>query len=117
MKITYSKYQTIHRWTRRNFTKSGVCENCKIEKRTEWSNKSGNYIMGDRRDWQELCKSCHYRYDVDILGMMSMKEKGRNGGLKKNPKKGFASLRPEKRKEIASRGGSKSKRGRAVKKV
>jgi hypothetical protein len=51
-----------HDWIRFNFTKTGVCEHCKETKRTDWSNKDHKYSR-ERDEWQELCRSCHQKYD------------------------------------------------------
>lgn len=52
----------IHCWIRDNFAKTGVCESCKEYKRTDWSNKDHKYKR-ERNEWQELCRSCHQKYD------------------------------------------------------
>ena len=105
--LSKTEYNTIHVWNLRHWKKTGICEHCKEQKKTDWSSKSGNYIKGDKRDWQELCKKCHYKYDVEVLGRVSMVETGRLGGLKSRGG-GFAD------RELASRagrlGGLKSRR-------
>ena len=55
-------YRNCHAWVRRNYEKTGFCEHCGLEKRTEWSNKDHKYKRV-RKDWQELCRSCHIKYD------------------------------------------------------
>lgn len=65
--LNSTEYNTIHQHNLRWWTKNSICEHCKEEKRTEWSNKSGLYNT-EREDWQELCKKCHVKYDRDILG-------------------------------------------------
>lgn len=51
-----------HDWARNNFKKTGVCEMCGQEKKTDWSNKKHDY-QRDRDGWQELCRGCHQKYD------------------------------------------------------
>lgn len=52
-----------HAYVRRNFRKNGVCEMCGERKTTQWSNKTHTYKRLDRSNWQELCISCHSKYD------------------------------------------------------
>ncbi len=61
-RIDRREYFRLHKWVARNFKKSGICEFCYKESKTEWSNKSGFYAR-DRIDWQELCHTCHVRWD------------------------------------------------------
>jgi len=56
----------MHGWMARNWRKSGICEHCNNHKKTDWANKTGKYIRGDRNDWLELCRSCHTTYDGKI---------------------------------------------------
>ena len=55
-------YNTIHRWLRKHFPKTGRCEHCGLDKKTDWANRSGDYRR-DRDDYLELCRSCHVKYD------------------------------------------------------
>lgn len=55
-------YEELHRWVRRNKTKTGTCEHCGEEKHTEWANRSHEYRR-DLDDWLELCQPCHGKYD------------------------------------------------------
>lgn len=57
-------YSSLHRWLRKNYQKTGVCENCLQKKKTEWSNKTGELIR-PRSNWQELCHDCHVEYDME----------------------------------------------------
>jgi len=52
-----------HMWIRRNWPKTGICERCHKEAKTDWSNNSGKYLREDRSDWEELCRSCHVKKD------------------------------------------------------
>lgn len=54
---------SIHCWIRDNFLKKYVCEFCKKECKTDWSNKDHLYKR-IRSDWQELCRKCHMQYDT-----------------------------------------------------
>lgn len=113
-KLSKREYNTIHKFIGRRFDKTGVCEFCKHKKRTEWSNRTGNYKL-NRMDWQELCKSCHYRYDVDILGRRTYEDIG--GALGRSNKgatgkRGFA-FNPQLAKQAGAKGGKISRRGKA----
>ena len=59
----------VHKWIRSLFGIAKKCELCgRVRKKTEgknkfeWSNKSGQYLR-DTKDWWQLCKPCHTRYD------------------------------------------------------
>lgn len=53
-------YKAIHEWLRRNFTKTGVCEECGIEAMTQWSFlKHPEKHTRERSDYRELCPKCH----------------------------------------------------------
>lgn len=58
--------QAIHGWMLRNWVKTNICEHCKLKKKTDWANKTGKYIRGDKEDWLELCRSCHTTYDDKV---------------------------------------------------
>lgn len=87
MKLTKQEYNTIHVWVLRHYDKTGVCEHCLKNMKTEWSNISGLYDRDNRDDWQELCKSCHYKYDVNNLGRITYQEAGRLVGKSYDPSK------------------------------
>lgn len=56
-------YHALHTWLYRNFEKSGICQHCNADnKRSEWANISKQYKK-DIKDFIELCKPCHERYD------------------------------------------------------
>ena len=57
-----NSYINVHAWVRKNFVKKGICKHCGLLKKTELSNKSGEYLK-DLSDWQELCTPCHRKYD------------------------------------------------------
>ena len=100
-KLSNTEYRVLHLWVQRHKTKTGICEHCKLQKKTEWSNKSGRYLKV-LIDWQELCKKCHYRYDVDVLGKQAY-----GGPDKKN------SFNSDTAKVAGAKGGRLGKRGLA----
>lgn len=57
-------YATVHKWVYKINGKATVCEKCRTKnaKTYEWSNKSGLYKQ-DLKDWWQLCKRCHHKYD------------------------------------------------------
>lgn len=57
-------YRGIHSWVVRNWGKASQCESCSTTeaKVYDWSNKTGQLIR-DRENWQEMCRSCHQKYD------------------------------------------------------
>jgi hypothetical protein len=72
-------YNYAHAWSRRHLTKKGQCGFCEKEGKTEWSNKDHKYIMKPEL-WQELCRKCHYEYDVKYLNRRTYEEVGRENG-------------------------------------
>lgn len=52
----------IHRWINRNFPRLNICSACKKKGSTDYSNKYHTYKRLIE-DWQELCRSCHQKYD------------------------------------------------------
>lgn len=80
-------YRNIHNWVTNNFGKAIKCEHCGLDKPKKekqrtfcWSNKSGEYKR-DRKDWQQLCYSCHKKYDIERLGLIPWNK----GNIKKKP--------------------------------
>ncbi len=59
-------YQAIHIWIRSHFEKTGVCEECHKERATEWANQGT--LSRERKDWRELCISCHRTADNRARG-------------------------------------------------
>ena len=58
-------YSGSHHWMKRRFGEPLQCEYCGVkntEKRIYWSNKDHQYKR-ERKDWQQLCHSCHNKYD------------------------------------------------------
>lgn len=69
--ISKKEYNTIHQWRLRNYKKTGVCEHCGETAKTQWANKTGNYLRDDNDDWLELCARCHG--DFDKRGMFTVR--------------------------------------------
>ena len=61
-----ARYETKHQWVYYHYGKAKICENkeCKYKnpKKYHWANISGKYKR-DRKDWIQLCPSCHKRMD------------------------------------------------------
>lgn len=70
-------YTAIHKWLSYHYKKTGICEGCgkntnidpqkkrRKRPRTQWANVSGKYLR-DRKDFKELCLSCHSKMHSDI---------------------------------------------------
>jgi hypothetical protein len=57
-------YSAIHHWLKRNHGKAGYCESCLGEsKRYEWALKKGYEYEKKRKNFWQLCTSCHHSYD------------------------------------------------------
>ncbi len=54
--------RSIHSWIQTHFERKNVCEHCNQNKKTDWSHKTHKYSR-NREEWQELCRSCHQKYD------------------------------------------------------
>lgn len=60
-------YHGMHGWHLKNWVKSGICEHCKLIKKTDWAQKKGQpLVRGDKTKWLELCRSCHTTYDGKV---------------------------------------------------
>jgi hypothetical protein len=70
-------YQELHRWVRRSKTKTGTCEHCGENRKTQWANKSHEYKR-DLDDWLELCQPCHGKYDSGEARGSATRKYGRN---------------------------------------
>lgn len=56
-------YAALHDWVDRHAGRACKCKHCgKADGRIEWANKSHEYKR-DLKDWIQLCKSCHAKYD------------------------------------------------------
>lgn len=59
-----AEYQRVHKWIRKQMGKASRCDfNISHTGRFHWSNISGKYLY-DLTDWQQLCPSCHKKYDM-----------------------------------------------------
>mgnify|MGYP000256379914 CR=1 FL=1 len=96
------EYKSVHNWIKVRMKKNKRCEHCFREGFTHYSNKTGKYLR-DVRDWQELCPKCHYKYDVEVLGLPPMLERGKNANHK-GQQGGFAKLTLEERKAVSRKG-------------
>ena len=56
-------YNSIHKWVQNNFKKTGCCELCCKKIKTEWANIDHNYNRQNKKDWKELCRNCHTKFD------------------------------------------------------
>ena len=56
-------YHIMHKWINKYWKRINKCEICGKEGRTQWSNKDHTYKRSQREDWQELCVSCHRKWD------------------------------------------------------
>lgn len=57
-------YCKLHGWLRCMYRKNGVCDKCgSSDKVTEFSLIHGRLYTVNRKDYRELCKSCHMNYD------------------------------------------------------
>lgn len=58
-----AKIKAIHMWIYKHYGLATKCEKCGIKNsKYEWSNISRTYKR-DMSDWQQLCVSCHRKYD------------------------------------------------------
>lgn len=58
-------YHALHDWIRDNYGRPTKCENKTCPRTSssyQWSNVSGQYKR-HKEDWQQLCASCHKKYD------------------------------------------------------
>lgn len=64
IEIDYS-YHAIHTWLWRNHRqdKTGYCNHCGSKRRTEWAKRIDRAYSRGIKDYIELCKPCHERYD------------------------------------------------------
>lgn len=58
-------------------SKCEICNGTNKSKRFEWSNTPHTYTL-ERKDWRELCATCHRRYDRATFGVRTW-----NKGLRK----------------------------------
>lgn len=56
-------YSTIHKYLASHYVKDGICISCGPARRTEWALLHGREHSRNIDDYQEMCHSCHMRYD------------------------------------------------------
>lgn len=64
--ITKGTYNGYHRWIGRHYGKADHCENPECEGRSktyEWALIKDREYSKDRKDYIQLCKICHCKYD------------------------------------------------------
>jgi hypothetical protein len=66
-------YGAIHRYLRTHNPKTGICDECGLEKRTEFALIKGRQYSRNREDYRELCKKCHNNYDGIAPGGLAWK--------------------------------------------
>ena len=65
------KKETVHSHMNSLYGKPNHCENLGCNgksKHFEWSSKLHDYSTVDLGDWQQLCRSCHIKYDIKFNG-------------------------------------------------
>lgn len=66
-----STYSAVHQWVRRNWGHAKQCQHCRKEGgRLSWASKHGK-MTRLKKDWMQLCYSCHKKYDNKRLGVQS----------------------------------------------
>lgn len=59
---------SIHKWLRQNFPKTGRCEKCGREGKTDYAFlRHPESYTRDIADYRELCRSCHFKFDEPFL--------------------------------------------------
>lgn len=58
-----TSYGSVHVWLHRTFKKTGTCEHCKTEAKTDWAKLRGKPYAHVRENFWELCRKCHNFYD------------------------------------------------------
>lgn len=75
MKLSIT-YGAIHQRVRNRWGKPTRCELCDdIKPRYEWSNKNHKYNF-IRKEWWQLCSTCHRKYDKEKFGRPEAWNKG-----------------------------------------
>jgi len=57
-----AKYGSVHIWINRNVPKPTTCQKCKLPKKLEAHNISGQYRR-EASDWVWVCRACHQEID------------------------------------------------------
>lgn len=66
-KISRSEYGKIHRWLKKEYGPANLCSNSKCAgkyKNYNWALKKNCYYKKLRRNFIQLCVSCHRKYDA-----------------------------------------------------
>lgn len=58
-----ASYRALHAWLIKNFPKTGICDECGAEARTDYSLIHDRDYSRNRDDYRELCRPCHNAYD------------------------------------------------------
>jgi hypothetical protein len=58
-------YMGLHNWLHRHKKRTGVCDECGAEGKTDFANISGEYRR-DLSDFRELCRPCHRTLDGQL---------------------------------------------------
>ena len=69
-----ASYSSKHKWIRKHWAKTGICENCGNSPKpfkngktgTQWHSKNHDYNREDRTTWLEVCKRCHNKLDKNL---------------------------------------------------
>lgn len=70
----------VHDWLRRNYPKSGVCEECGKEGKTDYAFRHHpEKYTRNREDYRELCRPCHLAFDEEVV-QRAAKRHGRRFG-------------------------------------
>ena len=57
-------YSAAHKYLSRHYPKTGICQECRTQDRTEYALIHGRVHSHDRTDYRELCVPCHKQYDI-----------------------------------------------------
>ena len=87
MKVVDNHYTRVHQHLRSHHKKTGVCDFCKEEKRTQNAKKHDREYTRNIEDYHELCYSCHNRYDCtdEKRAKISKINKGRVHMFRRKP--------------------------------
>lgn len=64
-------YIALHQWLYANKERTGICDECGGEGKTEFANISGEYRR-DVEDFAELCISCHRKLDNAVENLYAL---------------------------------------------
>lgn len=57
-------YTNTHKWVNKVKPRTGICELCGLKRKTEYSNVDHKYRRVIK-DYMELCKKCHKKWEID----------------------------------------------------